>query len=120
MKTSSQLDKPYFPHATTEGVVDVSKLPDPAKAVVPEYENRREGDSVEFHVTTSTGNGWTDTMILGPDPIFPLAFAIPKSTFEKGLTAGATAQMHYVVKVDTGNASHSEILELSLVLGTSR
>ncbi|MDT8907390.1 hypothetical protein SAMN03159507_01676 [Pseudomonas sp. NFACC32-1] len=116
MKTSRQLEKPYFSHAT-EGVVDVPKLPDPAKAEVRQYENHRAGDEVRFTVTTSTGNTWTDSVALTADQRFPLGFAIPKSTFEKGLTAGATAKMQYtVINYNTGNPTRSEILELSLVL----
>ncbi|UZE18844.1 hypothetical protein LOY70_04405 [Pseudomonas sp. B21-054] len=115
MKTSIQLAKPYFSHAT-EGVVDVPKLPDPAKAEVRQYQPQYPGDMVEFHVTTSTGNTWTDTVTVTADKPFPLGFAIPKSTFEKGLTAGATAQMYYTIFSEGGNPSPpSEVLELSLV-----
>lgn len=114
MKTSKPLATPHFKHAV-EGVVEVSKLPDPAKAEVPQYENHQAGDEVEFEVTTSTGNTWNGAITLTLGQSFPLGFAIPKSTFEKGLTAGATAKMHYIVSRD-GNPNYSQSLELSLVL----
>lgn len=116
MKTSNQLVKPYFVHAVG-GVVEVPKLPDPAKAEVRQYEPQQPHDMVEFHVTTSTGNTWSDRVTVIADQPFPLGFAIPKSTFEKGLTAGATAQMYYIVYAGGVNPSlPSEVLELSLVL----
>lgn len=113
MKTSKPLAKPHFKHAV-EGVVKVSELPDPAKAEVAQYENHQAGDEVKFEVTTSTGNTWTETIVLTSGQSFPLGFAIPKSTFKKGLTAGATAKMQYMVSRG-GNQVYSESLELALV-----
>ncbi len=111
MTKSPALPAPIFEYGQP---VEVSKLPDPVVAKVPEYTQWGPHDTVRLEATTSAGNAWSDVIQLSPGTQFPLSFAIPKSLFEKGLVADATATLAYVVWAGGVNPSHSQLLTLSL------
>lgn len=111
MTESTALPAPIFEYVQL--VVEVSKLPDPAVAKIPEYTLWRPGDIVWFEATTSAGN-WSKEIQLASDSQFPLPFAIPKSLFEKGLGPDATATLTYKVITGGGNPSPPQTLTLSL------
>lgn len=94
--------------------VEVSALPDPATAEVPEYADSEPSDVIDFQVETSTGNAWEEKIQLSSQT-FPLKFKIPKEIFQKGLQPGATANLYYSVWLRGVNPSpYSARLTLSL------
>ena len=111
MTTSSAWPAPIFEYVQL--VVEVSKLPDPAVAKVPEYTPWGPRDRVRFEATTSAGS-WSDETQVTSDTQFPLSFAIPKSLFEKGLGPDATATLTYVVWAGGLNPSPPQTLKLFL------
>ena len=97
------------------GVLHVGKLEGKAHGVVPPYDNARERDSVVFTVQTSTGNTWSDQIILNNLTVGkPVIFSIPKETFEKNLVPDATAKLRYRVTTASGNQADSADLGVQL------
>jgi hypothetical protein len=111
MKASPEWPAPEFKYI--QQVVEVSKLPDPAIATVPEYPRWGEGDRVEFDVKVGAGS-WTDRIVVSDETKFPLPFAIPKSIFEKGLVTGAKVTLTYRVFLGGVNPEPPQALELVL------
>jgi hypothetical protein len=108
------LDKPSLPNAVGD-VLYVHNLPDPTPGVVPSYGNATQGDVVKFRVVTSTGNTWQESYVLiAGDVGKPITFQIKKETFEKNLTSGATADVHYTLTRGTGRPVQSPVLQVRL------
>ena len=109
------LSAPVLPDASN-GVLYVHNLKDPVKGLVNQYENAAANDKIEFVVTTSTGNNWVGSFILGSGAVFPIVFAIPKATFEKDLVLPASATLHYTIINASGNQVVSPVLTVRLEL----
>ena len=108
------LEAPMLKEAV-EGVLYVHNLIDPAHGVVWPYPYAAPGDNVEFTVQTSTGNTWVDSITLTQASVgYPVMFAIPKVTFEKGLAPDATAKLRYKVTNVAGNPADSADLVVQL------
>lgn len=106
---------PELPDAIN-GVLYVHNLKDPVQGRVHQYENAAANDKVEFVVTTSTGNNWDGSFILGSGAEFPIVFAIPKATFEKDLVLPASATLRYTITNASGNQVVSPVLTVRLEL----
>ncbi|MCH4900288.1 MULTISPECIES: hypothetical protein [unclassified Pseudomonas] len=79
-----------------KGVAYIEKLSDPTPASVSQYFEAAIGDVIEMLVSTSTGSNWSSKYTLS-QPLFPVTFDIPKSTFANNLVSGATANLRYTI-----------------------
>lgn len=111
MKT---LSVPILPDAVGD-VLYVHNLTDPTPGVVPQYPNATQGDVVELKVRTSTGNTWQGRHVLTAGDVgTPITFLIKKEIFEKGLVAGATADLQYTVTSASSTPVQSPGLKVRL------
>lgn len=96
------------------GVAYIKKLSDPTPASVSQYTEAAIGDVIEMLVSTSTGSNWNSQRVL-IQPLFPVIFDIPKSTFTNNLVSGATANLRYrITKVGSPNVVTSPTLTVRL------
>ncbi|MHC8342096.1 hypothetical protein [Pseudomonas sp. RT6P73] len=82
-----------------DGKLYVHNLIDPAHGEIEAYPNAAKGDFVKLTVATSTGNTWSEEVLLNSLSAGKLiVFKIPKRIFEENLTSGATAELQYTVE----------------------
>ncbi|WP_323163807.1 hypothetical protein [Pseudomonas atacamensis] len=112
-KTNS-LPDPKFSQAVN-GVLKLSEINDPTKAVVPAYTGSAAGDVITLNLRTTHGEPWaTTSKLTNLTAGNPVPLDVPKSALAKGVAVGDRAYLKYEVTKQSGNVGSSAEIDVGL------